>query len=88
MICNDDGAGCSGFTSTAIAGGLTSGTDLFIRIGGYAGAAGTGTVTLTTSPDPCTTLTPDAFEDNDDCASAAAHLAEQQPRAELLLQRQ
>ena len=72
VICNDDGAGCSGFTSTAIASGLTSGTDLFIRIGGYAGAAGTGTVTLTTSPDPCTTLTPDAFEDNDDCASAAA----------------
>ena len=72
VICNDDGAGCTGFTSTAIASGLTSGTDLFIRIGGFAGAVGTGTVTLTTSPDPCTTTTPDAFEDNDDCASAAA----------------
>ena len=72
VTCNDDGAGCTGFTSIATAAGLTAGTNLLIRVGGWNGSAGSGTVTLTTTPDPCATITPDAFEDNDDCASAAA----------------
>ncbi|MEC8511373.1 MAG: hypothetical protein VX015_04440 [Planctomycetota bacterium] len=50
LICNDDGAGCTGFTSTASASNIPAGTDLFIRIGGFNGAVGTGTVTLSSTP--------------------------------------
>ena len=50
LTCNDDGAGCTGFTSIAAASNVAAGTDLFIRIGGYNGSVGTGTVTLTSTP--------------------------------------
>ena len=50
LTCNDDGAGCTGFTSIAAASNVAAGTDLFIRIAGFNGAAGFGTVTLTSSP--------------------------------------
>ena len=50
VTCNDDGSGCSVFTSIAAASGVPAGTDLLIRIGGYQGAVGTGTVTLTSTP--------------------------------------
>ena len=79
VTCNDDGGGCTGFTSIATAAGLTAGTNLLIRVGGWNGSAGSGTVTLTTSPDPCATITPDAFEDNDDCASAAMLMPSNNP---------
>ena len=50
LTCNDDGAGCTGFTSIAAASNIAAGTDLFIRIGGFSGSVGTGTVTLTSTP--------------------------------------
>ena len=37
LTCNDDGAGCTGFTSIAAASNIAAGTDLFIRIGGVKG---------------------------------------------------
>ena len=72
VVCNDDGAGCAGFTSEAVASGLSAGTDLFIRVGGWQGSTGTGTVELTVAASPCASLGADAFEDNDDCAGAAS----------------
>ena len=72
VICNDDGPGCTGFTSEAVAAGLPVGTDLYIRVGGWNGSTGTGTVELTLTPDPCAALGADSFEDNDDCAGAAS----------------
>ncbi len=71
VTCNDDGPGCAGFTSTAVALGVPVGTDLYIRVGGWNGSVGTGTVELTLAPPPPCSL-PDAFEDNDDCAGAAS----------------
>ncbi|MCA9284169.1 MAG: hypothetical protein KDA22_03070, partial [Phycisphaerales bacterium] len=44
--CNDDGDGCSGFSSLMLV-PVTQGQTYFIRIGGYNGASGSGTVTLT-----------------------------------------
>ena len=70
VTCNDDGPGCTGFTSEAVAAGLPVGTDLYIRVGGWNGSVGTGTVELTLAPPPACSA--DAFEDNDDCASAVS----------------
>ena len=64
-MCNDDGPGCPGFTSTAVAPVVPIGTDLFIRIGGWNGSVGTGTVELTVAPAPPSV-------DNDDCGTAIA----------------
>ena len=71
VVCNDDGPGCAGFTSEAVATGVPVGTDLYIRVGGWNGSVGTGTVELTLAPPPACSV-PDAFEDNDDCASAVS----------------
>ncbi len=48
LACNDDGAGCTGFTSVIAAVDLTAGTTYFVAVGGYAAgtAAGTGTLTV------------------------------------------
>ncbi|MEC8512198.1 MAG: hypothetical protein VX015_08645 [Planctomycetota bacterium] len=62
LVCNDDGPGCPGFTSTAIAPLVPVGTDLFIRIGGWNGSTGTGTVELTL----------ETVLENDDCGGAIA----------------
>ncbi len=68
-VCNDDGPGCLGFSSLAVANAVPMGTTLYIRVGGYNGASGTGSVTLTELPASCL---PDMFEDNDDCGTAVA----------------
>ncbi|MCH7721056.1 MAG: hypothetical protein IH988_08725 [Planctomycetes bacterium] len=47
--CNDDGAGCSGFTSEMTA-SVTSGDQLKIRVGGFDGS-GTGNLTITCDDD-------------------------------------
>jgi hypothetical protein len=50
--CNDDGGGCSGFSSLLTIGGLTPGAQYFLQVGGYNGASGTGTFTITTAAGP------------------------------------
>ena len=67
LACNDDACARQ---STATATGLSSGTTLLIRVGGYNGLSGAGTVELTESgggTPGCGSLPDDAFEDNDDC---------------------
>ncbi|MEM9379114.1 MAG: hypothetical protein AAGB93_04120 [Planctomycetota bacterium] len=62
--CNDDA--CA-FQSTATASAPAAGTQFFIRVGGYNGATGPGTIVVNEGPDPCAA---DVFEPNADCASA------------------
>ncbi|MGE3108595.1 MAG: hypothetical protein AB7G11_08435 [Phycisphaerales bacterium] len=65
VACNDDAAGCgSGGLSSSITWTATSGTTYRIRVGGYQGATGTGTLTL--SGPSCGPSGPP----NDNCASA------------------
>ena len=69
VTCNDD---FCGLQSTATAMMVPSGTNLLIRVGGFNGGSGTGTVTLTeTAPFDCSTSPDDSFEDNDVCTSAS-----------------
>lgn len=51
--CNDDGPGCSEFSSNLIF-GVVAGQTYKLRLGGYGGASGTGTfdLTMVTPPDP------------------------------------
>ncbi|MBK6912066.1 MAG: choice-of-anchor J domain-containing protein [bacterium] len=48
--CNDDGAGCGGFTSR-LTFNITSGVSYLIRVGGFGTESGTGTVTFTATTD-------------------------------------
>ncbi len=52
--CNDDGPGCSGFTSELTV-NIAAGADVYIRVMGYNGATGTGTLTVDgpVFPDEC-----------------------------------
>ena len=43
--CNDDGAGCSGFTSEMIV-SLSAGTEYLVRVGGYGAGGGTGVLSI------------------------------------------
>lgn len=61
-VCNDDGAGCSGFSSRATWMALT-GVEYFVRVGGFNGATGTGDLVVT-GPPPAVL--------NDECADAIA----------------
>jgi subtilisin-like proprotein convertase family protein len=58
--CNDDGPGCTGFTST-LNFGVTAGTSYWIRVAGFNGATGTGNLTVSCSGEPpsCTAVAPD-----------------------------
>jgi hypothetical protein len=49
LTCNDDGAGCSGYTSTTPAVTLNAGVSYYVIIGGYGPStpAGSGTITVT-----------------------------------------
>lgn len=58
-VCNDDGPGCTGFTSQADF-TATAGTTYYVRLAGFNDATGTGTVTATY---------PDTVG-NDDCSGA------------------
>jgi hypothetical protein len=62
--CNDDGAGCTGFTSS-LSFPVTSGTSYWIRVSGYNGAMGTGNLTVSCNGDI-------EFPENDECANAIA----------------
>lgn len=51
LTCNDDGSGCSGYTSITPAVVLNAGTPYFVIIGGYSRSTpvGSGTLTITAS---------------------------------------
>ena len=61
VSCNDDGAGCTGFTSTLIH-TMEAGKQYLLSVSGYAGEVGTGTVTISWE-DPTPQL-PDPACDN------------------------
>jgi hypothetical protein len=77
--CNDDGPGCSGFTSDLTV-AVTAGADIRIRVTGYNGATGTGTLTVAgpVFPDDCATAqeiatdTPTPFDTTTATPSAEA----------------
>jgi len=46
VACNGDGAGCAGYTSS-MEYNCTAGQTYYIRIGGWQGAVGTGTLNIT-----------------------------------------
>ncbi|MEE2973584.1 MAG: hypothetical protein VX672_10685 [Planctomycetota bacterium] len=46
VACNDDGAGCAGFSSVMDLPGLVAGEELIIQIGSFDGAQGTATMTI------------------------------------------
>ncbi|HMN95345.1 MAG TPA: S8 family serine peptidase [Phycisphaerales bacterium] len=46
LACNDDAPGCSGFTSKIVI-PVTQGTTYRIRVGGFSGASGTGSIVVT-----------------------------------------
>ena len=64
--CNDDACGLQSSVSVTAP---AAGTTYYVRVGGYNGATGVGTI-LASEGDPCG-FTPDMFEDNDDCPTAA-----------------
>lgn len=64
--CNDDYCGTQSRLSTL---SPAVGTTYYIRVGGWGGSTGPGTLELTEAPDPCGT--PDMFEPNVDCSTAA-----------------
>ncbi len=68
LACNDDGVGCTGFTSRIDAVDLEGGVTYFVALGGYAAATlpGSGTLTIAISDGP---PEPPA---NDECANAIA----------------
>jgi hypothetical protein len=45
VVCNDDGAGCTGYTSTLVS-NVLAGHQYLISVSGYQGATGTGTITV------------------------------------------
>ena len=48
VACNDDGTGCG--TTSQMDVPVQAGTPIFIRLGGYGGATGAGTVSITLAP--------------------------------------
>jgi hypothetical protein len=67
---NDDTGGLQSEVSLA---GLAMGDSVLVQVGGYGVNFGPGTLNITNAtPDPCATTPDDAFEENDDCATAAA----------------
>ncbi|MCA9003033.1 MAG: hypothetical protein KDB61_14000, partial [Planctomycetes bacterium] len=64
---NDDTYGLQSEVSLSA---LQAGDQVLIQVGGYGTSAGSGVLNITHNTDPCSLLTDDAFEDNDDCATA------------------
>ena len=50
LACNDDGPDCAGFTSLMVIPDVVQGQEIKLAIGGFAGAQGTGTITITCTP--------------------------------------
>ncbi|QDV05738.1 hypothetical protein Poly30_12390 [Planctomycetes bacterium Poly30] len=67
LICNDDSCGLQ---SSADVMNAAAGITYLIRVGGFNGSTGMGTVLVTEGTVAC--AMPDAFEDSDDCATAFA----------------
>ena len=65
VFCNDDYCGTQSRVSVV---SPAPGMTYFVRVGGWSGSTGPGTLELTEEPDPCGT--PDPFEPNVDCMSA------------------
>ena len=75
IACNGDGTGCGNFTSLVTGVAVTSGTDYWIRVGGWNSATGVGTGTMTISiggggpaTENCTNGTDDDGDGLVDCA--------------------
>jgi len=62
IACNDDGTGCTGFSSLMTA-SLTGGTNYIIQVGGFGAATGTGVLDISSGGAPPA---------NDDCGAAVA----------------
>ncbi len=70
VACNDDGPGCSGFSSCLVA-EVVEGQCYKLRVGGFATAAGNGTLTITPGASECEVVPPDVCgEGAGDCCSA------------------
>ncbi|MCP5020959.1 MAG: hypothetical protein GY930_04200 [bacterium] len=67
---NDDGG--TGLLSTLTLGSINMGDQFVIQVGGYGSNSGPGILNVTLTPDPCSASNDDAFEDNDECATAVA----------------
>ncbi len=50
---------------------VAAGTQVLIQVGGFGSDSGSGFVNITHFVDPCTALSDDTLEDNDDCATAS-----------------
>ncbi len=66
---NDDGT-CGSGASEVVLQGILPGDEILVQLGGWNGLLGTGTLNIAPWADPCAILGPDAFEDNDTCATA------------------
>ena len=64
---NDD---TNGFQSEVSVTGIAAGQVLLVQVGGFGAGGGAGTLNIGVFVDPCAAVMPDAFEDNDDCATA------------------
>ncbi|MEM1450720.1 MAG: hypothetical protein AAGI22_16490, partial [Planctomycetota bacterium] len=67
--CNDDACGLQ---STVDVANTAAGATYLIRVGGFNGSTGTGTIIVSESQDLCAAGLDDMFEDNDTCQTAAA----------------
>ncbi len=70
-ICNDDACGLQSTVTTLAP---AAGTVYYVRVGGYNGAVGAGTILVTETTNPCTGPD-DMFEDNDTCQTATSMVA-------------
>ena len=67
LACNDDGPGCSGFTSLLEA-PVVAGQSYLLRVGGWSGnEQGSGTITLTNSGAGCETCSTTSGDGDGDC---------------------
>lgn len=61
MTCNDDGEGCSSFTSITMPVVMTAGQTYFVALGAYSNSSGFGTGTLRVIQSAIPTSSPTAF---------------------------
>ena len=66
---NDDGV-CGSGASEVVLLGLSAGDLILVQLGGWNGLVGSGILNIAPWADPCGALGPDAFEENDTCATA------------------
>ncbi|MFT4649254.1 MAG: hypothetical protein ACI9X4_002492 [Glaciecola sp.] len=69
-ICADYNDDTVGLLSQVSLSGVSTGDQVLIQIGGYGNSSGSGFVNIVRFVDPCDSIPDDAFENNDDCATA------------------